>query len=168
MSPQKHYVNCGIQTDFYCFSSGLNVPASGSDTTQANESLVFELESAYIQPPDSQNHDLPSLLSTRYCLDLSTGISLCRPSESHLSTKKPVISLASVSSTGKFKATILGDKLRLVSMPERGKYASVSAKDSLLETQWIDDMDITNKWSDSILLICPRLLRRPHLQSQSQ
>ena len=50
MSPQKHYVNCGIQTDFYCFSSGLNVPASGSDTTpsQANESLLFELESAYI------------------------------------------------------------------------------------------------------------------------
>ena len=142
MSPQKHYANCGVQTDFYDISSGSSVPASEADTTLANGSLVFEC--AYSQSPDSQNHDLPSLLSSRYCLDRSTGISYGRPSEPRLSTKKRVISLTSVSSTGKSKATMLGDKLRLVSMPERGKYASVSAKDSLLDTQCIDDLDITN------------------------
>ena len=143
MSLQKHYANCGIQTDFYDFSSELNVPASESDTTLANGSLVFD--SAYSQSPDSQNHDLTSLPSSRYCLDRSTGITYGRPSEPRLSTKKRVISLTSVSSTGKFnKATMLGDKFRLVSMPERGKYASVSAKDSLLEKQCIDDLDITN------------------------
>jgi hypothetical protein len=139
MPPQKYYANCGIQTDFTDFSSGSNVPASESDTTLANGSLVFE--SAYSQSPDSQNHDLSSLLSSRYCLDRSMGIGYGRPSEPRLSTKKRIISLTSVSSTGKF---VLGDKLRLVSMPERGKYASVSAKDSLLEKQCIDDMDVTN------------------------
>ena len=159
MSPQKHYANCGIQTDFYCFSPGSNIPASGSDTTLANESLV--LESAYSQSPDLQNHDLPSLLSSRYCLDLSTGISLGRPSESHSSTKKRVISLTSISSTGKFKETMLGDKLRLVSMPERGKYASVSAKDSLLETQCIDDLDITNNLEEMERLYPPDLPQTP-------
>ena len=137
MSPQKHYANCGIQTDFCDFSSASNVPASESDTTLANGSLVFE--SAYSQSPD-----LPSLLSSRYCLDRSTGISYGRPSEPRLSTKKRVVSLTSISSTGKFKAAMPGDKLRLVSMPERGKYASVSVKDSLLETQCIDDLDITH------------------------
>ena len=142
MSPQKHYVNCGIQTDSYDISSWSNVPASELDITLANGSLV--LESAYSQSPDSQNHDLPSLLSSRYGLDRSTGIVYGRPSEPHLSSKKRVISLTSVSSTGKFKTTMPGDKLRLVSMPERGKYASVSAKDSLLEKQCIDDSDDTN------------------------
>jgi hypothetical protein len=142
MSPQKRYANCGVQTDFYDFSSGSNVPTLESDTTLANGSLVSE--SAYSQSPDSQNHDSPLLLSSRYCLDRSTGIAYGRPSESRLSTKKRVISLTSVSSTGKFKATMLGNKLRLVSMPERGKYASVSAKDSLLETQCIDDLDYSN------------------------
>ena len=142
MSPQKHYANCGVQTDFYDISSGSNVPASEADTTLANGSLVFEC--AYSQSPDSQNHDLPSLLSSRYCLDRSTGIAYGRPSEPRLSTKKRVISLTSVLSTGKSKATMLGDKLRLVSMPERGRYASVLAKDSLLDTHCIDDLDITN------------------------
>ena len=85
-----------------------------------------------------------------------------------MSTKKPVISLASVSSTGKFKATILGDKLRLVSMPERGKYASVSAKDSLLETQWIDDMDITNNHEQMERLYPPDLPQTPSPPSSSQ
>ena len=142
MSPQKNYANCGIQTDSYDFSSGSNVPSSESDITLANGSLVFE--SAYSQSPDSQNHDLPSLLSSRYCLDRSPGIVYGRPSEPRLSTKKRVISLTSVSSTGKFKTAMFGDKLRLVSMPERGKYASVSAKDSLLEKQCIVDLDNTN------------------------
>ena len=142
MSPQKHYANCGIQTDFYDVSSGSNVLASESDTTLANGSLVFE--SAYSQSPDSQNHDLPSLLSSRYCLDRSTGIAYGRPSEPRLSTKKRVISLTSVSSTGNFKATMLGEKLRLVSMPERGKYANVSGKDSLQGKQCIDDLDNAN------------------------
>ena len=142
MSPQKHYANCGIQTDPYDFSSGSNAPALDSDITLANGSLVFE--SAYSQSPDSQNHVLPSLLSSRYCLDRSTGITYGRPSEPLLSTKKRVISLTSVSSARKFKATTLGDKLRLVSMPERGKYASVSAKDFLLEKQCIDDLDNSN------------------------
>ena len=137
MSPQKHYANCGIQTDTYDISSG-------SDITLANGSLVFE--SAYSQSLDSQNHSLPSssLCSSRYCLDRSTGIVHGRPSEPRLTSQKRVISLTSVSSTGKFRATMLGDKLRLVSMPERGKYASVSAKDSLLEKQCMDDLDNTN------------------------
>jgi hypothetical protein len=138
MSPQKHYANCGIQTDSYDISSG-------SDFTLANGALVFE--SAYSQSLDSQNHALPSLLSSRYCLDRSTGIVNGHPSEHRLTTsKKRVISLttSSVSSTGKFTATMLGDKLRLVSMPERGKYASVSAKDSLLEKHYMDDLDNTN------------------------
>jgi hypothetical protein len=144
MSPQKHYVNCGIQTDSYDFSSGSNVPPSESDITLANGSLVFE--SAYNRSSDSQNHDSPSLVSSRYCPDRSTGIVYGRPSEPRLSTKKRVISLSSVSSTGKLKntGTMLGDKLRLVSMPERGKYASVSVKDSLLEKQCIDDSDNSN------------------------
>ena len=142
MFPQKHYAHCGIQTDSYDFSSGSNVPSSESDVTLANGSLVFE--SAYSQSLDSQNHDLPSLLSSRYCLDRSTGIVYGRPSEPRLSTKRRVISLTSSSSTGKFKTTMLGSKLRLVSMPERGKYASVSAKDSLLEKQCIDDLDNIN------------------------
>ena len=144
MSPQKRYVNCGIQTDFCDFSSGSNVLASESDTTLANGSLVFE--SAYSQSPDSQNHDLPSLLSSRYCLDRSTGISCGRPSELRLSMKKRVTSLTSVPSTGKFEATVLGDKLRLVSMPERGKYASVSAKDSLLGKQCTGDLDNSDNY----------------------
>ena len=138
MSPRKHYANCGIQTDSYDISSGSTVP----DITLANGSLVFE--GAYSQSHDSQNHDLPSMLSSRYCLDRSTGIVYGRPSEPRLSSKKRVISLTSVSSTGKFKATMPGDKLRLVSMPERGKYASVSAKDSLLEKQCMDDLDNIN------------------------
>jgi hypothetical protein len=137
MSPHKHYANCGIQTDSCDFSSGSNVPSSESDITLANGSLVFE--SAYSQFLDSQDHDLPLLLSSRYCLDRSPGIVYGRPSELRLSTKKRVISLTGVSSTRKFKKTTLGDKLRLVSMPERGKYASVLAKDSLLEKQSIDD-----------------------------
>ena len=98
-------------------------------------------ESAYSQSPDSRNHDLPSLQSSRYCLDRSMGIAYGRPSGPHLSTKKRVISLTSVSSTGKIKAIMFGDKLRLVSMPERGRYANVSAKDSLLEIPCIDDLD---------------------------
>jgi hypothetical protein len=141
MSPQTHYANCGIQTDSYDSSSGSNVPSSESDITLANGSLVSE--SAYSQSPDSQKSDLPSLLSSRYCLDRYTGIVYDRPSEPRLSTKKRVISLTSVSSesTGKFRATMLGDKLRLVSMPERGKYANVLAKDSPLEKQCMDDLD---------------------------
>lgn len=162
MSPQKYYVSRGVQTESYDFSSanqslslcerrtfqspvghscvvtGSDVPSSESDITLANGSLVFE--SAYNQSPDST-----SLLSPSYCVDHMTGILYSRPSEHRLSAKKRVLSLAGVPPTGKFKTTILGDKLRLVSMPERGKYASVSAKDSLLRKWCVDDLgDISN------------------------
>lgn len=153
MSPQKHYTNCGIQTDFSavnqslslcepklfpspvghsCVLTGSDVPSSESDVTLANGSLVFE--SAYNQSPDS-----PSMLSSsRYCL---TGIPYSRPSEPRLSAKKRILSLTSVSPVGKLKATMFWDKLRLVSMPERGKYAGVLTKDSLLE-KWHSDDDL--------------------------
>ncbi|KAF8813794.1 hypothetical protein BYT27DRAFT_6356873 [Phlegmacium glaucopus] len=164
MYPQKHYADCGIQTElssvhqslsFYdsepkifqspvghsCVVTGSDVPSSGSDITLANGSLVSE--SAYNQSPDWQDYDSPSSLTSRYCVDRTTGILYSRPSEPRLLSKR-VLSLTSVSPTGKFKATILGDKLRLVSMPERGKYASVSAKDSLLQKRCIDDLDETS------------------------
>ena len=142
MSPQKLYANCGIQTDSYDFSSESNVPSSELDITLANGSLVSE--SAYSQSPDSQHHNLPSLLSSRYCLDRYTGILYGRPSEPRLTAKKRVVSLTSISSMGKIRATMLGDNLRLVSMPERGKYASVLAMDSPLEKKYMDDLDNKN------------------------
>ena len=163
MSPQKHYASCGVQTDPYDFSSvnrshsscepknfqspagdscavsGSDVPSSESNITLANGSLVFE--SAYNQSPDSQNHDSPSLPSSRYCLG---RIIYGHPSETRLSVKKRVLSLTGVSPTGQFKTTMPGDKPRFVSMPERGKYASILVKDSLLEKQSIDDLDDTS------------------------
>lgn len=155
MYPQKHYANCGIQTDssvnqsplcspkilqfpvdHSCVITGSDVPSSESDITLANGSLVFEC--AYNQSPDSQNHD--SLLpSSRHC---AAGILYSRPSESRVSAKR-VLSLNGVSPTKMFKTTMLGDKLRLVSMPERGKYAGFSAKESLLQKRCIDDLDDT-------------------------
>lgn len=160
MSPQKHYANCGVQTDSYDFSSpspcdpkifqsplghscvvtGSSVPfqASEPNITLANGSLVFG--SAYNQSqPDSQNHDSSLLLSSRYCLDRFTGITYGRPSETGLSANKRVLSLTGISPRGKFGTNMLGDKPRLVSMPERGKYANILAKDSLLEKQCMDD-----------------------------
>ena len=160
---QKHYANCGIQTDFSsvnqslspcqpqifqspvgqsCVVAGSDVPSSESDITLANGSLVFEC--AYNQSPDSQVHDSPSLLSSRHRLDRFTGIIYGRPSETRLSATKRVLSLTAVSPKAQFKTTMLGDKLRLVSMPERGKYANILAKDSLLEKRYIDDLDDTS------------------------
>jgi len=157
MYPRKHYADRGIQTEVSavtqclplcepkisqsfvghsCVLTGSDVPSSESDITLANGSLV--LGSAYNQSPDSQDHDSPSSLSSRYCVDRTTGILYSRPSEPRLFSKR-VLSLTSASPTGKFKAPTLGDKLRLVSMPERGKYANISAKDSLLHKQCIDD-----------------------------
>ena len=158
MPPQKHYANCGIQTDDFLsgnqslspgelqtFQSPVgvvtksDVPSSESDITLANGSPVTVFESAYNQSPDS-----PSLLSSRYCVDRFTGIVYGRPSEPRLYAKKRVLSLTSVSPTGKFQTAMLADKLRLVSMPERGKYANVLTKDSLLEKQCSDDVDDTS------------------------